>query len=58
MLLSYAQDKVPGEYVPTVFDTYTVNVDIGNNELVELNLFDTAGQEDYDKYVYKIFIAI
>ena len=49
LLLSYAQDKLPDEYVPTVFDSYSVTVPMGE-ENIELNMFDTAGQEDYDKW--------
>ncbi|KAF6775228.1 hypothetical protein AHF37_05724 [Paragonimus kellicotti] len=36
------------EYVPTVFDNYAVTVMIGG-EPYTLGLFDTAGQEDYDR---------
>ena len=49
LLLSYAQDKLPDEYVPTVFDSYSVTVPMGEDN-IELNMFDTAGQEDYDKW--------
>ncbi|KAF4997630.1 hypothetical protein FDECE_12023 [Fusarium decemcellulare] len=38
----------PSEYVPTVFDNYAVTVMIGD-EPYTLGLFDTAGQEDYDR---------
>uniref|UniRef100_A0A8C6TVX9 Rho-related GTP-binding protein RhoG n=1 Tax=Neogobius melanostomus TaxID=47308 RepID=A0A8C6TVX9_9GOBI len=34
------------EYVPTVFDNYQVTVTI-RGELINVGLFDTAGQEDY-----------
>ncbi|KAI0217931.1 cell division cycle 42 [Lamellibrachia satsuma] len=37
-----------GKYVPTVFDNYAVTVMIGG-EPYTLGLFDTAGQEDYDR---------
>ena len=47
-LLSFALGKLPGEYVPTVFDNYTVDVPVAG-ENVKLALFDTAGQEDYDR---------
>lgn len=38
----------PTEYVPTVFDNYAVTVMIGEDPYT-LGLFDTAGQEDYDR---------
>lgn len=47
-LLSFALGKLPGEYVPTVFDNYTVDVPVAEDN-VKLALFDTAGQEDYDR---------
>ncbi|TRY63752.1 hypothetical protein TCAL_03637 [Tigriopus californicus] len=47
MLISYATDKFPEEYIPTVFDNYVVNLRIAD-ETYTLGLFDTAGQEDYD----------
>jgi len=47
MLISYATDKFPHEYIPTVFDNYVVTLRIGQDAYT-LGLFDTAGQEDYD----------
>ncbi len=47
MLISYATDKFPHEYIPTVFDNYVVTLKIGE-ETFTLGLFDTAGQEDFD----------
>ncbi|XP_006825687.1 cdc42 homolog [Saccoglossus kowalevskii] len=48
MLISYAMNKFPTDHVPTVFDNYAVNTTIDENTHV-LQLFDTAGQEEYDR---------
>ena len=47
LLWAYAKNEFPTDYVPTVFDNYSVKVPIGT-ETYHLGLFDTAGQEDYD----------
>jgi len=48
LLISYANNKFPEDYIPTVFDNYVVNITAGN-ETIELGLWDTAGQEEYDR---------
>lgn len=48
LLISYANNKFPEDYVPTVFDNYVVNVTAGDKQ-IELGLWDTAGQEEYDR---------
>ena len=48
MLVSYKYNNFPHEYVPTVFENYTVSVTSGR-DTCQLRLFDTAGQEDFDR---------
>uniref|UniRef100_A0A8C4N0D5 Ras homolog family member J n=1 Tax=Eptatretus burgeri TaxID=7764 RepID=A0A8C4N0D5_EPTBU len=48
LLMSYANDAFPEEYLPTVFDHYAVNVTVGAEQYL-LGLYDTAGQEDYNQ---------
>ena len=44
----FSRDHYPEEYIPTVFETYVATIEVDNQE-VELALWDTAGQEDYDR---------
>jgi len=48
LLISYATKKFPTDYVPTVFENYTAQMK-RDNENILLHLWDTAGQEDYDR---------
>mmetsp|Transcript_22509 Transcript_22509/g.25082 ORF Transcript_22509/g.25082 Transcript_22509/m.25082 type:complete len:194 (-) Transcript_22509:94-675(-) len=48
LLIAYANNRFPEDYVPTVFDNYVVNLSAGD-QTIELGLWDTAGQEEYDR---------
>jgi len=48
LLMCYTQNMFPREYIPTVFDNLAKTVDYKGKH-ISLDLYDTAGQEDYDR---------
>ncbi|KAF8152281.1 signal transducer [Crassisporium funariophilum] len=48
LLIVYAQNRFPESYIPTVFENYVTLV-THESKLIEVALWDTAGQEEYDR---------
>ncbi|KAK0402352.1 hypothetical protein QR680_016286 [Steinernema hermaphroditum] len=48
LLIVFSKDQFPDLYVPTVFENYVADIEVDGKQ-VELALWDTAGQEDYDR---------
>ncbi|XP_045172480.1 ras-like GTP-binding protein RHO [Mercenaria mercenaria] len=48
LLMVFSKDHFPEFYVPTVFENYVADIEVDGKQ-VELALWDTAGQEDYDR---------
>lgn len=49
LLIMFSKDQFPEVYVPTVFENYVADIQLTDGRKVELALWDTAGQEDYDR---------
>lgn len=48
LLTVFSKGTFPVNYIPTVFESWVADI-IVDGKLVELALWDTAGQEDYDR---------
>ncbi|KAG5651483.1 GTP-binding protein Rho1 [Sphagnurus paluster] len=48
LLIVYAENRFPEAYIPTVFENYVTQVSF-EGKVIELALWDTAGQEEYDR---------
>eukprot|EP01087_Luapelamoeba_hula_P016356 TRINITY_DN5026_c0_g1_i1.p1 TRINITY_DN5026_c0_g1~~TRINITY_DN5026_c0_g1_i1.p1 ORF type:complete len:204 (+),score=23.89 TRINITY_DN5026_c0_g1_i1:57-668(+) len=49
LLMCYSGKPFNPQYAPTIFDNYTTEVDLPEGGSVMLSLWDTAGQEEYDR---------
>ncbi|KAL0485472.1 Ras-related protein Rac [Acrasis kona] len=48
LLMVYATNEFPTEYIPTVFENYATQIKY-EGKVVSMSLWDTAGQEEYDQ---------
>merc|ERR1712088_1279151 len=56
LLVRYRDGKFPTDYIPTVFEMHSKNVEV-DGEPFELRLWDTAGQEAYEELRKQAYIG-
>mmetsp|Transcript_72197 Transcript_72197/g.64901 ORF Transcript_72197/g.64901 Transcript_72197/m.64901 type:complete len:208 (+) Transcript_72197:44-667(+) len=52
LLIGYEKDEFPTDYIPTVFENVTIDKEMninGERREISLDLWDTAGQEEFDR---------
>lgn len=49
LLHCYQTNKFSEQYIPTAFDNYAANITV-RNKVISLQLWDTAGQTEYDQF--------
>merc|ERR1712001_106414 len=54
LMVRYRDGEFPNEYIPTVFEMNTKNVEVAGEQF-ELRLWDTAGQEAYEELRKQVF---
>mmetsp|Transcript_30200 Transcript_30200/g.84376 ORF Transcript_30200/g.84376 Transcript_30200/m.84376 type:complete len:237 (+) Transcript_30200:240-950(+) len=50
LLMTYTMNGFVEDYVPTIFDNLSVIEEFDNGKLVNITLWDTAGQDDYAQF--------
>ena len=49
LLICHARDEFPEVYIPTVFESYMTEMEVDKGKILQLALWDSAGQEEYER---------